>query len=140
FARHCDVITFDHEHVPDDVLAAVAELGIPIHPSPSALQYAQDKLAMRSRLSELGIPRPAWSAAASAADVTQFGDRVGWPIIAKTPRGGYDGKGVRQIGSAEQVQDEIAAWFDGSGPILLEERVSFVRELAIVVARSPSGQ
>ena len=140
FARHCDVITFDHEHVPDDVRAAVGEVGVPMHPSPSALQYAQDKLAMRSRLAELGIPCPAWSAARSVADVLEFGDRTGWPIIAKTPRGGYDGKGVRQIRSADVVRDEIGEWFDGSGSILLEERVPFRRELAILVARSPSGQ
>lgn len=140
FASHCDVITFDHEHVPDDVLAAVAGLGVPMHPSPAALQYAQDKLAMRARLTELGIPCPAWSAAETVTDVVEFGDRSGWPVIAKTPRGGYDGRGVRQIRSADQVQHEIGEWLEGSGPILLEERVPFRRELAILLARSPSGQ
>ncbi|NLW99921.1 MAG: 5-(carboxyamino)imidazole ribonucleotide synthase [Actinomycetales bacterium] len=139
FAQHCDVITFDHEHVPDDVLDAVAELGVPMHPSPAALRYAQDKLAMRERLGELGIPCPQWARAESVSDVVEFGDRIGWPIVAKTPRGGYDGKGVRQIRSAEDARSQISEWFDG-GAVLLEERVEFVRELAILVARSPSGQ
>ena len=136
FARHCDVVTFDHEHVPDDVLAALAESGVPMHPSPAALRYAQDKLAMRVRLSEMGIPCPAWAQAGSGEDVAEFGDRVGWPVVAKTPRGGYDGKGVRMVFAA----DELADWLAHGEPILLEERVDFARELAVLVARSPSGQ
>jgi 5-(carboxyamino)imidazole ribonucleotide synthase len=136
FARHCDVVTFDHEHVPDDVLAAIATTGVPMHPSPEALRYAQDKLAMRARLGELGIPCPRWSSASTADDVTAFGDLVGWPVVAKTARGGYDGKGVRVVRDAANVAD----WLGSAAPILLEERVEFGRELAILVARSPSGQ
>ena len=136
FARHCDVVTFDHEHVPDDVLAALAESGVPMHPSPAALRYAQEKLAMRARLAELAIPCPRWSAAGSAEEVEEFAERVGRPVVAKTPRGGYDGKGVRVVHGA----DEVADWLADGGPILLEERVEFTRELAILVARSPSGQ
>ena len=136
FARHCDVVTFDHEHVPDDVLEALGRAGVPMHPSPEALRYAQDKLAMRARLGELGIPCPAWVAASTPEEVAAFGERVGWPVVAKTPRGGYDGKGVRMVGSPE----ELADWLAEGGPILLEERVGFSRELAILVARSPSGQ
>ncbi|MBC7310720.1 MAG: 5-(carboxyamino)imidazole ribonucleotide synthase, partial [Tetrasphaera sp.] len=84
-------------------------------------------------------PCPQWARAESVSDVVEFGDRIGWPIVAKTPRGGYDGKGVRQIRSAEDARSQISEWFDG-GAVLLEERVEFVRELAILVARSPSGQ
>lgn len=138
FARHCDVVTFDHEHVPDEVLAAVAEIGVPMHPTPQALRYAQDKLAMRARLRDLGIPCPAWASACTLEDVAAFGERVGWPVIAKTPRGGYDGKGVRVITAPDDLEDSIRT---GEGaPILLEEKVAFTRELAALVARSPSGQ
>ena len=136
FAQHCDVITFDHEHVPDDVLDAIAELGIPMHPHPGALVYAQDKLAMRRRLGALGIPCPRWTAARTVEDAARFGDAVGWPVVAKTPRGGYDGKGVRVISTPEELTDWVA---DGA-QILLEEKVAFRRELAALVARSPSGQ
>ncbi|MDO5502408.1 MAG: 5-(carboxyamino)imidazole ribonucleotide synthase [Actinomycetia bacterium] len=135
FARHCDVITFDHEHVPAQTLAALIDAGVAVHPTPEALLFAQDKLAMRSRLSDLQIPCPAWSPASTAEDVTAFGERVGWPVIAKTPRGGYDGKGVRVISSVEEITD----WLDGQ-TFLLEEKVAFERELAVLVARSPSGQ
>ncbi|MEO6790554.1 MAG: 5-(carboxyamino)imidazole ribonucleotide synthase [Ornithinibacter sp.] len=138
FARHCDVVTFDHEHVPADVLELLVAEGVVLHPSPEALRFAQDKLAMRERLTELGIPCPRWTRADDAADVTAFGDDVGWPVVAKTPRGGYDGKGVRLVDSAE----ELADWLERAVPdgLLLEERVPFRRELAVLLARSPSGQ
>ncbi|HET7279109.1 MAG TPA: 5-(carboxyamino)imidazole ribonucleotide synthase [Dermatophilaceae bacterium] len=147
FAKECDVVTFDHEHVPPHVLAALVADGTSLHPSPAALHFAQDKLAMRERLTGIGVACPRWARARTAADVEAFGREVGWPLVAKTPRGGYDGKGVIV---AESVAD-LAAWLEaakeqegGSGPLaaglLLEERVDFTRELAILIARSPSGQ
>ena len=98
FAQHCDVVTFDHEHVPAHVLDLLVAEGVELHPRPAALRFAQDKLAMRERLTELGVPCPRWARADTAADVTAFGDAVGWPVVAKTPRGGYDGKGVQGRG------------------------------------------
>ncbi len=140
FARACDVVTFDHEHVPADVLDLLVAEGVEVHPSPAALRFAQDKLAMRERLTDLGIPCPRWARADTAQDVTDFGDEVGWPVVAKTPRGGYDGKGVRVASSADELADWLErAATDGTG-LLVEERVAFRRELAVLVARSPSGQ
>ena len=143
FARSCDVITFDHEHVPQQVLHALESAGIVMRPSRSALRFAQDKLAMRERLSELGIACPLWAVAREAADVERFGEEVGWPIIVKTPRGGYDGKGVIVASSTEDAEGWLAHVGE-PGPmadgLLLEERVHFTRELAVLVARSPSGQ
>ena len=141
-AARSDVVTFDHEHVPADVLAALADDGIPLHPTPDALRYAQDKVAMRRRLSELGFPCPRWTAARTVDEVERFGTEVGWPIIAKTPRGGYDGKGVRRVAGPEDLGDWLAVVGE-PGPlvdgVLLEESVAFSRELAALVARTPSG-
>jgi len=143
FARHCDVVTFDHEHVPPAVLEALEADGVAIHPTRAALNFAQDKLAMRERLTALGIACPRWVRATSAEEVTAFGDDVGWPIVAKTPRGGYDGKGVAVASSADDLVDWISR-IGEPGPLehglLLEEKVDFVRELAVLIARSPSGQ
>ncbi len=143
FAKSCDVVTFDHEHVPADILAALEADGVVIHPTRDALHFAQDKLAMRERLTALGIACPRWAKAMTAADVTAFGDDFGWPIVAKTPRGGYDGKGVAIAWSA----GDLAGWLARvgepgpvEGGLLLEEKVDFVREIAVLVARSPSGQ
>ncbi|MDN5794450.1 MAG: 5-(carboxyamino)imidazole ribonucleotide synthase [Intrasporangium sp.] len=143
FAASCDVLTFDHEHVPPSLLGALEADGVVMHPTPAALRHAQDKLVMRRRLSAMGIACPRWTVARTAHDVTAFGEEVGWPVVAKTPRGGYDGKGVLLVGSV----DELTGWLErvgAPGPleegVLLEERVDFVRELAVLVARSPSGQ
>ncbi|MEI2826954.1 MAG: 5-(carboxyamino)imidazole ribonucleotide synthase [Dermatophilaceae bacterium] len=148
FAAACDVVTFDHEHVPTEVLAALVEAGVALHPSPEALVYAQDKLAMRRRLGEIGVPCPAWAVATSRQDLDDFAARVGFPFIAKTPRGGYDGKGVRVVHDRNDLDDwlELSAAHraEGAGPlregVLLEALVPFERELAVLVARSPSGQ
>ena len=147
FARQCDVVTFDHEHVPPDVLSALEADGVQLHPSPASLVFAQDKLAMRRRLTEIGVACPAWAQARTAEEVVAFGVQVGWPMVAKTPRGGYDGKGVRVVGSPEELDDWLAdAERDAAsgGPLadglLLEEKVDFVRELAVLIARSPSDQ
>lgn len=131
----CDVVTFEHEHVPASSLAAVAAHGTSIQPAPEALLYAQDKIEMRDRLTELAVPIPAWTVARTQRDLEEFGARVGWPVVAKTPRGGYDGKGVAVL----QAGDTLP--FEGSpaNAILLEEHVKFQRELAVLIARSPSG-
>ena len=146
FARSCDVVTFDHEHVPPAVLAALEADGVVLHPRPAALHFAQDKLAMRERLEGLGIPCPRWTRATTVGDIEAFGAEVGWPVVAKTPRGGYDGKGVAVLESAEHL-DDVADWLAAVGTdgplrdgLLLEEKVPFSRELAVLVARSPSGQ
>ena len=147
FARECDVVTFDHEHVPADVLSALEADGVVLHPSPAALRFAQDKLAMRHRLTEIDVACPAWAQARTAADVDEFAKQVGWPIVAKTPRGGYDGKGVRLVSSAAELEDwleQVARDAEGGGlladGLLLEEKVDFTRELAVLIARSPSDQ
>jgi 5-(carboxyamino)imidazole ribonucleotide synthase len=136
FAEGCDVLTFDHEHVPTDHLLALEAAGTVVRPGPAALLHAQDKAAMRARLTEAGLPCPRWRAVTSEAELREFGDEIGWPVVLKTVRGGYDGKGVRVLDKAEEAQD----WFARGSRLLAEERVSFERELAVLVARSPHGQ
>lgn len=133
-------LTFDHEHVPTEHLHALEADGVAVHPGPRALVHAQDKLVMRRRLTGMGVPCPRWAAVADVAALRDVAADAGWPVVLKTPRGGYDGKGVRVL---QGPQDAAAAedWFAASdGPLLAEERVSFRRELAVLVARSPSGQ
>lgn len=138
WAHGCDVVTFDHEHVPADVLAALEADGVALHPRPSALRFAQDKLAMRQRLSDLDVPCPAWAPVSTSDELSAFGEQHGWPLVLKTPTGGYDGKGVMLV----RTPDDADAWFaqaDGA-PLLAEEAVAFEREIAVMIARSPSGQ
>ena len=137
FARDCDVITFDHEHVPTEHLDTLIAAGVAVRPGPHALVNAQDKLQMRTTLAAAGIPAPLWREVTNAEDVADFAATAGWPVVLKTARGGYDGKGVMVVSSA----DEAAVVLSGSSVRwLVEEKVDFTCELAVQVARSPHGQ
>ncbi|GHB13099.1 N5-carboxyaminoimidazole ribonucleotide synthase [Streptomyces clavifer] len=137
FARGCDVITFDHEHVPTEHLRALEADGIPVRPGPDALVHAQDKGVMRAKLTEIVVPCPRHRIVEDAADVAAFAEEGdGFPVILKTVRGGYDGKGVWVVRS----EDDAAEPFRAGVPVLAEEKVDFVRELAANIVRSPHGQ
>ncbi|MEP7179891.1 MAG: 5-(carboxyamino)imidazole ribonucleotide synthase, partial [Pseudonocardiales bacterium] len=140
FAAGCDVVTFDHEHVPNHHIAALAADGVSVQPGADALRFAQDKAAMRTKLTAMGMPVPRWADLTlsddPAAALAQFGQRVGWPMVLKATRGGYDGRGVWVIGSLDDAREVLAS----GTPLLAEEKVPIARELAAVVARSPFGQ
>jgi len=136
-AHGCAVMTFDHEHVPTEHLHALQAEGVACRPGPDALVHAQDKGVMRARLDKLDIPAPRHRLVADAAQIEQFAADVGgFPVVLKATRGGYDGKGVWVVSSA----DEVAPVLDSGIELLAEEHVDFRRELAVMVARSPSGQ
>ena len=140
FAAECDVITFDHEHVPTEYLVKLEESGIAVRPGPHALKFAQDKLEMRAALTKAGIPCPKWQEITSSSDLDEFAQLVGYPFIIKTARGGYDGRGVWVVedkAAAEKVLNEIKVL---NTRALGEALVPFKRELAAQVARSPHGQ
>src|SRR4051794_40884254 len=97
----CDVVTFDHEHVPTEHLHALEEAGVACRPGPDALVHAQDKGVMRERLAALGIPCPRNAVVSSVAEVERFG----FPCVLKTTRGGYDGKGVWVVRSVAEAAE-----------------------------------
>lgn len=142
FASGVDVVTFDHEHVPQSVLRMLEGKGIAVRPGSGALQFAQDKLLMRERLAELGVPIPDWEAVAEPAELNRFISSHGGTAVVKTARGGYDGKGVRVVSSSVEVEDWFAFLAEDAhgGHLLVEEFVDFRREIAQSVARRPSGQ
>jgi 5-(carboxyamino)imidazole ribonucleotide synthase len=139
FAAVCDVVTFDHEHVPTGLLRDLESAGVVVRPGPVALIHAQDKAIMRDRLTALGAPCPISRVVTDEAALATFGEELGWPIVAKTSRGGYDGKGVWRLDSAREAGKPFARMTDGV-QIIGEEFVDFARELSALVVRSPSGQ
>ena len=140
FAEGCDVITFDHEHVPQPILERLSAEGVAVRPGPKALRHAQDKAVMREALGQLGHPNPAWRVVVSADDVSDFAGQVGWPVIVKTSRGGYDGRGVWRVESHAEAAQALAHPLPADAVWLAEACVPFVRELSAQVARSPHGQ
>ncbi len=135
FAAGCDAITFDHEHVPQPQLAALEQAGFAVRPGAAALRLTQDKLAMRARLTELGVPCPRFEPVSSLDDVLAIADQTDWPVVLKAVSGGYDGRGVWVCRSFAEVADVLSHGLS----LLVEEFVPFERELAVLVARSPSG-
>jgi 5-(carboxyamino)imidazole ribonucleotide synthase len=140
-AQGCAVVTFDHEHVPTEHLHALTAEGHACRPGPEALVHAQDKAVMRARLHHLGVPCPRNAVVAGAEEVAAFADSVGgFPVVLKTTRGGYDGKGVWVVESAADCDPVFDTARRTGVEILAEEKVDFRRELSALVARSPSGQ
>ncbi len=134
--RGADVLTFEHEHVPTPILTALEDAGVAVQPGSAPLRCAQDKIHMRRELQRLGSPCPRWAQVTSVAQLQSFGDDVGWPVVLKRPVGGYDGKGVRVIDTAADGED----WVSLDGGALVEEKVPFTSEIAVLLARRPSGQ
>ncbi|TDD61552.1 5-(carboxyamino)imidazole ribonucleotide synthase [Actinomadura darangshiensis] len=144
FAKGCDVVTFDHEHVPGPNIRELEAQGVPCRPGSAALAHAQDKLVMRDRLSGLDVPCPAYShvpPSAPLAFLEAFAREHGRPLVLKATRGGYDGKGVWIVEDLDREAHELVQRLLSEGvDLMVEQHVPFTRELAALVARSPYGQ
>ena len=139
-AAGADALTFDHEHVPSELLEKLVAEGVNVQPPPQALLHAQDKLVMRRRLDALGVPVPRYAGIETLDELDDFAQRIGGPVVVKAVRGGYDGRGVRMARDPSHAR-EIAASFLADGvPVMAEEQVNLRRELSALVARSPFGQ
>lgn len=146
-AAGADALTFDHEHVPTELLDKLVAEGVNVAPPPQALVHAQDKLVMRRRLTALGAAVPRFVAVDSVDDLTEidaFAQRLAGstatPIVVKAVRGGYDGRGVRMARDVAHAREIAAGYLADGMPVLVEERVELRRELSALVARSPFGQ
>ena len=140
FAKDVDVITFDHEHVPTELLRQLEADGVNVRPGPAALIHAQNKLVMRKKLAELGLPQPNWAEITSPQELEKFMAIHGPEVVVKTPIGGYDGKGVRVVSSTAEVSDWLENLASYGGSLLAEQKVDFVSEAAQLIARRPSGE
>ncbi len=140
FAASCDVLTFDHEHVPSEHVAALEREGVCVRPGAQALAHAQDKLVMRQRLAALGLPCPRYSPVRTLDEVREFARPDGWPVVLKAVRGGYDGRGVWVCREPADAAGVLDAARERGIALIAEEHVRFRRELAALVARSPHGQ
>ena len=136
-ARTAPVLTFDHEQVDPESLAALESEGVTLAPCAAAHLFAQDKLHQRRELAALGFPIPPFCHARTAAEAEAFGDEHGWPVVGKPPRGGYDGKGVFILESLEEAAALLRAHPDG---LVLEPLLDLEGEIAVLVARSRSGE
>ncbi len=136
-ADRCDVVTFDHEGVDPDLLRQLEADGVRLAPGASAKLHAQDKLHARRALAGHGFPMPDFVEASAIGEFDQFAAVHGWPVVAKAPRGGYDGRGVWMLEDRDEAHDLLA---EAPGPFLLEPMLDIEMEIAVMVARSTGGE
>ncbi len=135
-ARACDVVTLDIENVPVDALAQL-QAHAPVYPPPEAVAAAQDRLAEKRLFRSLNIPTAPFAAIDADADLERAAASLGWPLVLKTRRLGYDGRGQRVVDSREALAE---AWQQlGRRPAIAEGWVRFERELSLVGARGADG-
>ncbi len=139
-AADCDVVTFDHELVAAEHLAALAEQGHRLAPSAHAMGLGQDKLRQRVELAAAGLPVPAHRAVATTAELERFAGEHGWPIVAKAARGGYDGRGVWMLAGPADCAAVIDQARAADLQLIVEAAVPIERELAVLVARRRDGE
>lgn len=138
-AARVDVVTFDHELVDPDLLDALVAAGHDVQPQPDEMRIAQNKRLQRQLVSDAGLPGPAWAPVADAADIERFAGEHGWPVVLKAVRGGYDGRGVWIVENRDAAADVVAGARESGTELLAEAYQPLDGELAVLVARSPSG-
>ena len=140
FAEHCDVISLENEFVDAGALAVLEQAGHPVFPSAACIAVTQDKLTQKQALQNAGLAVPNFRAVTSPADVVSAANDFGWPLLLKTRRNGYDGKGNFTVRSAAEVDAGWQALGGGKNELFVEAFFPFVQELAVIVTRGRNGQ
>jgi 5-(carboxyamino)imidazole ribonucleotide synthase len=139
FASMCDVVTLENEFVDADILRQLEFAGLRVFPTAHTLAAVQDKLFQKQRFAESGLPVPRFSAADTPRDVIAAGEQFGWPLVVKTRREGYDGKGNTTLKNQGELAINWEGIAGGGKQLLVESYVPFVRELAVIVVRGRDG-
>ncbi len=132
FGKQCDIVTIEIEKVNTDALKKLESEGVKVYPQPDVISMIQDKRVQKTFYKENGIPTADFILTESREDLNKLVDRL--PAVHKIGKGGYDGRGVQVLRSAEDIVKGFEA------PALLESFVPFKKELAVIVARTPSGE
>jgi len=129
-AERADVLTYEIELADPDALERASEAtGTPVHPDPDTLRTIQDKLVQKRALADAGIPVPEFRPVDDPDDLRAAGDDLGWPLMLKARRGGYDGRGNLPVQAPEDAADALA---QVGGEAMVEEFLDFDRELAVI--------
>ncbi len=136
FAERVDVLTYEFENVEPTPLRG---LTTPVLPGLDVLAVTQHRAREKSFCATHALPHPRFEIADGEADILARGARLGVPLVAKTTRGGYDGKGQRSARTTDELHDAAHTLRD-AGPVVLEELVPFVCEVSVITARDRQGR
>ncbi|WP_428247761.1 5-(carboxyamino)imidazole ribonucleotide synthase [Ferrovibrio sp.] len=136
FAGAVDVVTYEFENIPVEPVAMLADL-VPVRPGVAALRITQDRLFEKDFSNKHGAPTAPYRAVSSLADLNAAIDALGLPLILKTRRMGYDGKGQRRIDTREQAESALNDLH--SDMLIAEGFVPFEKEISMVLARGLDG-
>lgn len=137
FAKSVDVVTFEFENIPHASLA-ILEKHVPVNPSPELLKISQNRLREKNFINAQDIPTANYHRVSTPEELARAAQKIGFPGIIKTAEFGYDGKGQASVNSAEEL---AAAWEKlGRVECVLEQRIAFIMEISVIVARGVNGQ
>lgn len=140
FIKASDVVTLENEFINPDVLESIAEHRL-VFPTPDTMRLVQDKLRQKITFSDVGIPTPHFEEISSKQDLLNFGEKYGYPFVAKTRTHGYDGYGNATIKRDTEIDMVWRRFMEGETqrPLLAESFVVFAKELSVMVARNKRG-
>ena len=139
FAGRCDVITLENQFVDAAALEELERRGHPVFPRPACLAVTQDKLRQKEALTGAGLPVASFRSVTTREDLVIAGRDLGWPLVLKTRRNGYDGKGNFTLRSESEIEIGVQALHGDRNPLLVEAFFPFVQELAVIITRGRDG-
>jgi 5-(carboxyamino)imidazole ribonucleotide synthase len=140
FAATCDVVTFDHELVPEPVLSRLEAMGVTLAPSAGTMRIAQNKQRQRELFGNAGLPQPRHRICKTPSEASAAAAEIGFPVIVKAAHGGYDGRGVWRSADQPALADVAGHLHENDITMIVEECVPLDRELAVLVARDRRGE
>lgn len=138
-ASRVDVVTYENEFVPADVLESIEKAGHPLYPSSASLRLIQDKYLQKQTLAAAGVPVPRFESVATEQDVADAGEKLGWPLVLKARRNGYDGKGNATVRSKEEISEAWQKLGGGKNSLYVEQFCHYTAELAVMITRGRNG-
>ena len=139
-AATCDVLTLENEFIDFRLLATLEAEGHCVRPSAATMEKVQDKLVQKQALEAAGLAVPAFRAVSQPQEVAEAAATLGWPLVLKKRRNGYDGKGNATVRSAAEIADAWAKLDGDTCELYVEQFCPFTAELAIIITRSAAGE
>jgi 5-(carboxyamino)imidazole ribonucleotide synthase len=139
FAGRCDVVTLENEFVDAAALEVLENAGHKVFPSAKCIAIVQDKFTQKSALQNAGLAVPKFCAVKSPEEIVAAGNKFAWPVILKTRRNGYDGKGNFTLKSPDDIAAGWQALGGDKNKLMVEAWFPFIKELAVIVTRGRDG-